>query len=83
MINSLLNTTQFIGTIQIRNKMCAAVDSSETFSGLFEESMTKRPIYTDHHHSEFAFHRYSLLRQKKILTDAVILSSDNKRFAWL
>ena len=47
--------------------MGAAVDSSQTFSG-FEESMTKRPIYTDQHHSEFAFHRFSLLREKKILT---------------
>lgn len=59
-------------------KMSAVVDSSATFSG-FEESMTKRPMYTDQHHSELVFHRYSLLREKNLLTDAVILSSDDKR----
>ncbi|XP_055296570.1 uncharacterized protein LOC129565580 [Sitodiplosis mosellana] len=59
--------------------MSAIVDSSVAFDG-FEESMMKRPMYTDQHHSEFAFHRFSLLREKNILTDAVILSSDDKRF---
>lgn len=62
------------------DKLSVAVDSSATFSN-FEESMTKRPIYTDQHHSEFAFHRFLLLREKKLLTDAVILSSDGERFA--
>lgn len=61
-------------------RMRVAVDSSETFSG-FEESMTKRPIHTDQHHSELAFHRFSLLREKQILTDAVIFSNDGKRSA--
>lgn len=58
--------------------MSAIVDSSVVFDG-FEESMMKRPMYTDQHHFEFAFHRFSLLREKNILTDAVILSSDDKR----
>lgn len=59
--------------------MSAAVDSSVTFSG-FEESMTKRPTFDDHHRFAFAFHRFSLLREKNLLTDAVILSSDDKRW---
>lgn len=58
--------------------MSAIVDSSVAFEG-FEESMMKRPMYTDQHHSEFAFHRFSLLREKNIGTDAVLLSSDEKR----
>lgn len=61
--------------------MSGAVDSSETFSG-FEESMTKRPMYTDQQHAGLAFHRFSLLREKNLLTDAVILSNDDKRFVW-
>lgn len=59
-------------------KMSVVIDSNVTFSG-FEESMTKRPMYTDQHHSELVFYRYSLLREKNILTDAVLLSSDDKR----
>ncbi|XP_031629439.1 uncharacterized protein LOC116344811 [Contarinia nasturtii] len=55
------------------------VGSSEEFD-TFEESMMKRPMYTDQHHCEIAFHRFSLLRAKNLLTDAVILSSDDKRF---
>lgn len=59
--------------------MSAVVDSSVTFSG-FEKS--KRPTFTDHHHSSiYAFHRFSLLREKNIMTDAVISSIDKKR--WL
>lgn len=58
--------------------MSAIVDSSVAFEG-FEESMMKRPMYTDQHHSEFAFHRFSLLREKNIGTDTVLLSSDEKR----
>lgn len=52
------------------------------FSG-FEESMTKRPMLPIHHkhRSDVAFDRFSLLRDKNILTDAVILSSDNKRYS--
>lgn len=62
----------------------AMVDSSEAsppFDGFEESSIMKRPMYTDQHHSEYAFHRFSLLREKNILTDAVILSSDDKRCA--
>lgn len=60
--------------------MSAIIDSSvaSRFEA-FEESMMKRPMYKDQHHSEFAFHRFSLLREKNILTDAVIFSSDDKR----
>ncbi len=53
-------------------------NSSITFSG-FEESITKSPMFTDQHCTAVAFHRFSLLRDKNILTDSVILSSDNKR----
>lgn len=60
--------------------MNSSVVFDESLVG-FEESMMKRSIYTDQHHSEFAFHRFSLLREKNILTDAVILSSDDKRCA--
>lgn len=59
--------------------MSDKVDTSVPFDAFEEESMMKRPMYTDQHHSEFAFHRFSLLRAKNLLTDAVILSSDDKR----
>lgn len=60
--------------------MSAIVDSSVTspFDG-FEESMMRRPMYTDQQHSELASQRFLLLREKSIFTDAVILSSDDKR----
>lgn len=58
--------------------MSGMVDSSGTLD--FEESMAKRPMYVDQHHSEFTFHRFSLLREKNILTDAVLQSSDDKRY---
>lgn len=32
------------------------------------------------YHTEHAFHRYLLLREKRILTDGVIISSDGKRY---
>lgn len=59
--------------------MSAVVNnSSATFSG-FEESMTKRPMFTDQHCYAVAFQRFLLLREKNVLTDSVILSSDKKR----
>lgn len=58
--------------------MSALVEVSMNFDG-FEESMFKKPIYTDENHADLAFHRFALLRQNKHLTDAVIVSSDDKR----
>lgn len=59
------------------------VESSVEFSN-FEMSVSKtskRSMFPDHQHRfEVALSRFSLLREKNILTDAVILSSDNKRY---
>lgn len=62
--------------------MSAAVDSSETspFDGFEESSLLKRTMYTDRHHAELTFHRFSLMREKNVVTDAVISSSDDKMY---
>lgn len=56
--------------------MSAVVDSSIT--SIFEDSMFKWPKYTNQ--SALAFHHYSLQREKNLLTDAVISSSDDKMY---
>lgn len=56
------------------------VDSNVSVTlDMFDESLSKEPLNVDPHHLEFTFHRFSLLREKNILTDAVIVSSDGVR----
>lgn len=47
---------------------------------VIEESAAGQPTFINKHHTESIFNRYKLLREKAILTDAVIVCKNGDRY---